>query len=56
MTKKPQEYLKDYLLDVKEIIGDLNEFAIKHKVFIDDPTAILNLSCMCDELIGIIEK
>ena len=39
-----KEKLIDYLLDLKDRISDLNDFAERYAIFVDDPTVILNLS------------
>ena len=44
------------MLKLKEAISSINAFAVKEAFFVDDPTLILNLSCQCDEIIGIIEN
>ena len=53
--EKAKEKLVDRLLDLKDRISDLNDFAERYEIFVDDPTVILNLSCMTDDIIGLIE-
>ena len=50
-----KEKLIDYLLDLKDRISDLNDFAERYAIFVDDPTVILNLSCTTDDIIGLVE-
>ena len=54
--KQVKAKLKKSILMLKEAISSINNFAVKESFFVDDPTLILNLSCECDEIIGIIEN
>jgi len=48
--------LKALMLDLKDVITSINDVAVKNNFFVDEPTLILNLSCGCDEIIGIIDN
>lgn len=48
-------FVKELLLELKEIISDINSIAIKYKIF-EQPTRTLDLSCECDELVGLINQ
>ena len=50
-----KEKLVDRLLDLKNRISDLNDFAERYEIFVDYPTVILNLSCITDDIIGLVE-
>ena len=55
MKITPTQHLKSLLLDLKGIISDINAFAVKHEIFTEYPTRILQLSCECDEIIGLVD-
>jgi len=59
MSKLTREQAKEklikYLDSLKDRISTINDFAERYEIFPDDPTIILNLSCDCDDLIGLIE-
>jgi len=54
--EKAIESFIDRLWKIKERLCDLNDFAEKYEIFIDDPTVTLNISCMIDEVLGIAEN
>jgi len=46
----------DRLWVIKDRVCELNDFAEKYEIFIDDPTVTLNISCMIDEVLNIAEN
>jgi len=54
--EKAIESFIEQLWRIKERIGNLHDFAERYKIFVDDPTVTLNISCMIDEVLGIAEN
>lgn len=54
--EKAIESFLNRLWAVKEQVCDLNDFAEKYGIFVDDPTVTLNISCMIDEVLNIAEN
>ena len=48
--------LIDACWSLKTQISKMNQIAVDWGVFVDDPTLVLNLSCMCDEMLAILER
>ena len=51
-----KENLTDLLQKIKDKISEANDYAIKHNLRISGKYAILDLSCICDEIIAEINE